>query len=91
MLGLLLSQKQYISMILTRFGMQDAKPANTPIAPGLKLKWLEKATVNKSLYQLMLGSAMYAMVGTCPDIVFAICMLSQHSATPGTEHLAALK
>jgi hypothetical protein len=33
---------------------------------------------------------MYAMLGTHPELAFAITILSQHSATPGKAHLAAL-
>jgi hypothetical protein len=37
------------------------------------------------------GSVMYAMTGTWPDLAFTVGCLSQHSMTPGSEHLAALK
>src|ERR1700677_4013623 len=39
----------------------------------------------------MLGSLMYAAVGTRPDIMYAIHYLSQHSIAPGLEHLNAMK
>jgi hypothetical protein len=89
--SLALSQRQYITTILARFGMENAKPLNSPLAAGLKLERQESPTVNLSIYQSMLGSAMYAMVGTRPDIAFAMCILSQHSTAPGPAHLSALK
>ena len=34
---------------------------------------------------------MYAMLATRPDIAFAVGTLSKHAATPGQEHMTALK
>src|SRR6266436_9095791 len=39
----------------------------------------------------MLGSLMYAVIGTRPDIMFAVHYLSQHSIAPGEQHLNAMK
>ncbi len=33
---------------------------------------------------------MYVMLGTHPDIAYAVGMLSQYSANPGTDHLNAV-
>jgi hypothetical protein len=65
-----LSQSVFINTILHHFGMQDAKPVGTPMDAKLKLqKRGEEATCDKELYQSMLGSVMYAMTGTRPDIL----------------------
>ena len=71
--------------------MGDAHPMATPMAAKLKLEKLSSPTVNTQLYQSMLGSVMYTMTGTQPDLTFAMGYLSQHAATPSNEHLAALK
>ena len=34
---------------------------------------------------------LYTAVGTCPNIMFAVHYLSQHSIAPGSEHLLAMK
>ena len=47
--------------------------------------------INVKTYQSMLGSLMYLMLGTRPYLAFAVGALSQHAATPGSAHLAALK
>jgi hypothetical protein len=39
----------------------------------------------------MLGSVMYMMIGTWPDISFAVGYLSHHAAIPGDEHLSTPK
>jgi hypothetical protein len=71
--------------------MTEAQPAATPMATKLKLEKLDSLKIDTHLYQSMLGSIMYAMTGTHPDIVFAIGYLSQHASAPSTEHLSALK
>ena len=47
---LALSQCQYITMILTRFSMENVKPVVSPLASGLRLECLESSTVDTALY-----------------------------------------
>ena len=42
-------------------------------------------------YQSAVGALMYAMLGTRPDIAYAITSLSQFSNNPGYVHWIALK
>lgn len=61
--------------------------------PNSKLTKLSEAEpdINVKLYQSMLGSLMYAMIGGHPDLAFSVGTLSKHSTTPGTQHLQAIK
>ncbi len=61
------------------------------MAANIKLPKLEVLEVDQHLYQSMLRSLMYAVIGTHPDIMFTVHHLSQFSATPGLEHLVAMK
>src|SRR5260370_18726013 len=61
------------------------------MAANLKLPKLESPEVDQCLYQSMLGSLMYVAIGTCPNIMFAVHSLSQHSIAPGEEHLNTIK
>jgi hypothetical protein len=56
----------------------------------LKLAKLEEPEVDVWEYQSRLGALMYAILGTHPELAFAITIQSQHSTTPGKAHLAAL-
>ncbi|TFY53550.1 hypothetical protein EVJ58_g9393 [Rhodofomes roseus] len=85
-----LSQRQYVETILERFGMTDCRPVSTPMAANQKLAKLDEAEVDEKRYQSALGSLMYAMLGTRPDLAYAIGTLSKHAATPGEEHWTAL-
>jgi hypothetical protein len=40
-----------------------------------------------SLYQQVIRSLLYLMLGTCPDICFAITEMLQFSVNPSQEHL----
>ncbi len=57
----------------------------------LKLLKLEVLAIDQHLYQSMLGLLMYMAIGMQPDIMHAVHYLSQHSITPGEEHLMAMK
>jgi hypothetical protein len=70
--------------------MSECHPVVTPIVAGLKLQKLEEAGMDISEYQKRLGSLMYAMIGTHPELAHPIAILSQHSTTPGPTHFATL-
>ena len=42
-------------------------------------------------YREAVGALMYAMLGTCPDISFAVTMVSKFSSNPGLTHWEAVK
>jgi hypothetical protein len=70
-----LDQKQYIETILERFGMQHCKPVSTPASVGVHLTrdmcptTEEEEEFMRSIpYRSAVGSLMYAMVATHPDI-----------------------
>jgi len=69
-----INQTSYINSILGRFEMANCKSASTPMAVGTKLK---KATTDDILvdqrhYQSIVGSVMYPILCTRPDVAFAI-------------------
>jgi hypothetical protein len=88
-----ISQSGYNRTILERFGMQGSKPANTPLSSSTRLT---KATTADALtdqkeYQSMIGSIMYAMLATRPDLAQCIQQISQFSQTPTRIHEKAAK
>ena len=89
---LTIDQTQYIQRILTRFDMTTCRPVCTPLDPNTTLVANpEKESDSRltSRYQQIIGSLMYAMLGTRPDICFAVNRLSQYGANPTHEHLLA--
>ncbi len=86
-----IDQQQYIWRILEHFRLENSWSVSTPMAVNIKLPKLETPEVDQCLYQLMVSSLMYAVIGTWPDIMFAIHYLSQFSVAPSSEHIMALK
>lgn len=86
-------QTFYLSTILKWFSIQDSKPVHIPMDPNVHL--IPTPTDNKLntsySYAAVLGSLMYAAVGTQPDIVFAIHHLSQFTSPPFIAHITAVK
>ena len=88
---IMIDQHQYIQKILGWFGLHNSHPVSMPMAANLRLPKLDAPMVDPWLYQSMLGSLMYAVIRTHPNIMFTVHYLSQHSVAPGMEHLTAIK
>src|SRR5690606_28708567 len=93
---LCISQEKYIDDILKKFGLENCKPAPTPMDPAY-LKEDEtdpKREIDhsrqKDLKQII-GSLMYAATITRPDISFAVNKISQKSHVPTQADLIAAK
>ena len=98
--SLTLSQEKYIGKVLERFKMNDetTKPRNTLLGSHLKLtkdqspkSEEEKSEMAKVPYASAVGSLMYAMVCTRPDIAHAVGVVSRFMSDPGREHWEAVK
>jgi hypothetical protein len=86
---ILIDQTAYLNKVLQRFGMVNAKLAPTPL-PGGYNPSENKGPVDpelRSLFQQVIGSLLYIMLGTRPDITYAVTKLSQFAANPSKEHL----
>jgi len=86
-----LSQSQYIEDILERHGMANCHPVKTPMESGLSLPVLTEPEIDVTIYQQLIGSLMYAMVCTRPDISYAVGIVARHIAAPGHIHMKAVK
>ena len=75
--------------------MRNCSTVSTPADPHVRLlKWApdqQTDTANRQRYQFAIGSLMYAMIGTRPDIAFAVSALSQHNSNPGATHWTAVR
>ncbi|CAL9237692.1 unnamed protein product [Arabidopsis halleri] len=94
---LFLSQKGYIQKVLNIFGMLSAKPVDTPFAVNIHLTMFapqseeEKEYMSRVPYANAVGSLMYAMVCTRPDLAHAVSIVSRFMGQPGKEHWLAVK
>ena len=93
-----INQTKYIEDVLQRFNMQECKPAATPTQTGVRLSKSmspsndkETEDMNNIPYQNTIGSIMYVMLGTWPDIAYAVGAVSQFNSNPGQGHWKAVK
>eukprot|EP00253_Pinus_taeda_P027181 PITA_27181 len=93
-----LNQRKYVETMLQRFNMQDSKQVKVPIPIGVKLSneqcpktQEEEEDMSRVPYVSAIGSLMYAMVCTRPDIAHAVGVLSKFMSKPGNEHLTVVK
>jgi len=91
--GITLSQSTYAKQILERFQLENAKTVSTPMDPNSHLlKANEDETPHEqNLYQQMIGSLMYLVTGTRPDLAHSVSFLSQFSSNPQPSHHSAVK
>lgn len=91
---LAISQTEYVRQLVAKFGLENSRrDSRTPMTAGLAL------TKNNSLstavrtadYQAAIGSIMYAMLGTRPDIAYAISRLAQYCVSPSQQHWDSVK
>ena len=96
---LFLSQKEYLKRVLNRFGMNEkTKSVSTPLGPHFKLSADmspkdedEREYMSRVLYTNDVGSLMYAMVCTRPNISQAVGVVSKYMHDSGKEHWQAVK
>ncbi|KAL2250008.1 UNVERIFIED_CONTAM: Retrovirus-related Pol polyprotein from transposon TNT 1-94 [Sesamum indicum] len=93
-----LSQSDYIEKVLCRFKMENAKPVGTPLGNQFKLSNSnspqtdsERAKMRVTPYVSAIGSLVYAMICTRPDIAHAVGVVSRFMSNPGVMHWEAVK
>lgn len=94
---LFLSQKAYIEKVLTRFGMLNVKPIDTPCAANFHPTMSDEMSegeidyMSRVPYASAVGILMYAMVCTRPDLAHAVSVVSRFMVQPRKEHWIAVK
>ena len=98
--GLFVHQAQYSSALLRRFGLESCNPVRHPLPANTRLKRELDANTPKDAYlsvaehktyRAIVGSLMYLMTGTRPDIAYLCQQVSQFLSKPTKAHMAAAK
>jgi transposase InsO family protein len=89
-----LGQRSYLTEGIKTMGLWNSSQQKTPVNTG----HLEPAGEGycaepefKTQYQSAVGTLMYAMLGTRPDIAYAVSSVSRYAANPTKAHMAAVK
>jgi hypothetical protein len=91
---IILSQEHYARSLLSRFGMKDCNGALTPLESGLILEVTGQGTElcdENVPYREAVGSLMYLMTCTRPDLATAVSMVSRFLSAPRVNHWTAVK
>ncbi|CAH1450604.1 unnamed protein product [Lactuca virosa] len=93
-----LSQSTYLDKVLKRFSMENSKSGNLPIQSNTKLSKTQSPSIEAEIeemsrvpYASAVGSIMYAMTCTHPDVAFALSMVSRYQGNPGKSHWTTVK
>ena len=94
-----LTHKQYLKKVLQCFDIsKKSKHVSTPLAPHIKLSASlspssneERECMSRVPYANVVGSLMYVMVCTRPDISHAIRVVSRYMHVPDKRHWQAVK
>ncbi|KAK8518050.1 hypothetical protein V6N12_033042 [Hibiscus sabdariffa] len=85
-----LSQSTYIDKVLKRFSMEESKRGFLPMRHGISLSKemcpstpQERERMSQIPYASAIGSIMYVMICTRPDLSYALSMTSRYQADPG--------
>jgi len=92
----LMNQERYIKTILELFNMSNCNPVSTPAEKGLQLMEVsdeehQKCVQQNFPYRSAIGSLIYPMVATRPDISWTVSKLSQFLEKPGMSQVSAVK
>ena len=93
-----LSQSAYIDKVLKRFSMQDSKRGYLPMSHCITLRKSqcpntkdERERMSKIPYASAIGSIMYAMLCTRPDVSYSLSITSRYQSDPSESHWTAVK
>lgn len=85
-----INQTQYITKVLSKFKI--SKPRSTPCEMSAsKVSESDSELGNVRLYREIVGSLVYIMTATSPDLCYSVTKLSQYLAKPTLMHLSAAK
>jgi hypothetical protein len=84
--GITLTQSHYIENVLSCFIYKNSKPSPTPYDPSLILQKNKGIGRDQLRYSWMIGSLMYLVSATRPDISFVVRKLSWFTSNPRDDH-----
>jgi hypothetical protein len=83
-----ISQEPYVQDLITKLGLNNAKPLSTPITDRESITKARKdeELTDQTRYQELIGSLIWISQRTRPDIQYAVNQLSQHCSAPVVRH-----
>ena len=88
--GLILSQSHHIEKLLDKFDKDESNISRTPVDINLHLSKKIGQNISQLEYSRIIGSLMYVMNCTRPDIAYSISKPSRYTSNLGVEHWKAI-
>ena len=92
--NVMLSQRRCCEKMLDKFNMSNCKPKSIPCDASVSKVCSDENSrelANPKEYREIVGSLIYAMTGTRPDLCYAITRLSLFMSKPTQAHLGIVK
>lgn len=89
-----LGQKSYLENAIRAAGLWDKPAQLTPMGTDRLMPAKEDEIATKAFtkeYQSYVGTLMYAMLGTRPDIAYSVACVSRYASNPTPAHMKAVK
>lgn len=87
---ILISQETNVNKLLAKFGMSECNSVATPMEKGLQLQH-NSGSECKQPYRELLGSLMYVMLCSRPDICYPVGYMGRYQQNPNETHWQHLK
>ena len=87
-----MNQTKYIERLLSKFRMENCKPRSTPCEINShKVGEENSVPTDNRLYREIIGSLVYIMTATRPDLCYRVMKLSQYLSAPTMSHINTAK
>ncbi|CAM8930606.1 unnamed protein product [Rhodiola kirilowii] len=83
-------ERKVCKLILDKFGKDSVGVHRTPIDMNQHLSKNKGESISQVEYSKVIGSLMYLMNCTRPDIAYCVSRLARYTSNPGTEHWKAI-
>ena len=88
--GRILSQSHYIEKLLDKFNKDESNNVRTPVDINLHLSKNIGQSISQLEYSRIIGSLIYVMNCTRPDIAHSISKLSRYTSNSRVDHWKAI-
>lgn len=95
---LTITHSAYLNKVVTKFSMKEAKHVNVHLAAHMNLSSAQSLQTESEMKEMKnvshdnaIGSIMFSMITTRPDLAYVISFLSRFVSNPGKPHWAGLK
>jgi hypothetical protein len=94
---LVLSRSTYLDKVLKRFRMESSRKGSLPVFKGISLSvtqspatGMENSVISSIPYASAIGSIMYAMLSTRPNVALTLSLTSCYQSNPSMSHWTAV-